>query len=158
MAVICALILILVLLVCWLLTVAGLPGNWLMPMSAGVYLCLAPARSPVAIGWKTIAALLFLAALGEIIELLAGAMGVAKAGGSKRGAAMALVGSIIGGLVGLAVGVPVPLVGSIVAAVLFAGLGAMARQLPWVRLGLARTWTQAGGSPERRSGGDWWER
>jgi uncharacterized protein len=129
-----ALLFVLVLVVCWLLTAAGLPGNWLIVVLTGVYAWLVPAQSSIAIGWKTLIALLFLATLGEIVELLAGAVGVARAGGSKRGAAMALLGSIIGGLVGVVVGVPIPLVGSLVAAVLFAGLGAMAGAI------LGETW------------------
>ena len=86
MAIIFALLLILILVTCWLLTLLGMPGNWLMAAAAAVYACLVPAQSPAALGWKTVAALLVLAALGEIVELLAGAMGVAKAGGSRRGA------------------------------------------------------------------------
>ena len=121
-----ALLLILVLLACWPLTLLGMPGNWLMASATAVYAYLVPAQSSASLGWKTVVALLVLAALGEIVELLAAAMGVAKAGGSRRGALMALVGSILGGIVGIFVGVPVPLIGSVVAAVLFAGLGAMA--------------------------------
>ena len=55
------------------------------------------------------------------------AVGVAQAGGSRRAALLALLGSVAGGVVGMIVGVgmPIPLVGSIVAAVLFAALAAM---------------------------------
>lgn len=125
MAIVFALLVVLALVLCWLLTLLGLPGNWLMAAIAAVYAWLGPAQGHLAFGWKTVIALLVLALLGEIVELLAGALGVAKAGGSKRGAAMALVGSILGGLVGVVVGLPIPLVGSLVAALLFAGLGAM---------------------------------
>ena len=107
-----ALLLILVLLACWPLTLLGMPGNWLMAAATAVYACLVPAQSSAALGWKTVVTLLVLAALGEIVELLAGALGVAKAGGSRRGALMALVGSILGGIVGIFVGVPIPLIGS----------------------------------------------
>jgi uncharacterized protein YqgC (DUF456 family) len=110
-----------------------------MAAIAAVYAWLGPAQGHLAIGWKTVVALLVLALLGELVELLAGALGVARAGGSKRGAAMALVGSILGGLVGAVVGLPVPLVGSLVAALLFAGLGAM------IGAALGETW--AGQTP-----------
>ena len=126
MSVFFALLLILVLLACWPLTLLGMPGNWLMAAATAVYACLVPAKSSAALGWKTVVALLALAALGEIVELLAGALGVAKAGGSRRGAVMALAGSLLGGMVGIFVGLPIPVIGSVVAAVLFAGLGAMA--------------------------------
>jgi len=125
MAVVFALLLILVLLACWLLTLLALPGNWLMVVATSIYAWLTPAKSPAALGWRTVVAILVLAALGEIVELVAGAMGVSKTGGSRRGAVMALVGSIVGGILGVFIGVPIPLIGSVVAAVFFAGLGAM---------------------------------
>jgi uncharacterized protein YqgC (DUF456 family) len=59
------------------------------------------------------------------VELLAGSLSAARAGGSKRGAILALVGSALGGLLGMIIGLPVPLVGSILAAVLLAAVGAM---------------------------------
>jgi uncharacterized protein YqgC (DUF456 family) len=129
MSVLFALILVVVLVASWFLTVLGLPGNWLMVAATAVYAYLAPAQSAAVLGWRTIVTLLVLATLGEIVELVAGALGVTKAGGSTRGALMALVGSIVGGIFGLLVGVPIPLIGPIVAAVLFAGLGAMAGAL-----------------------------
>ncbi len=67
-----------------------------------------------------------LAVLGEIIELAAGALGVARTGGSRRSAMLALAGSLVGSVLGVVVGVPIPVVGSVIAAVLFAGMGAMA--------------------------------
>jgi len=134
MAIIFALLLILFLVACWLLTLLGMPGNWLMAGAVAVYAWLMPAQSPVALGWRTVAALLVLAALGETVELLAGTLGVAKAGGSRRGALLALAGSIFGGMVGIFVGLPVPLIGPVVAVVLFAGLGAMAGAI------LGETW------------------
>ena len=126
MTVVFALILLVVLLGCWLLTLLGLPGNWLMVVATSIYAYLIPAQSPAALGWRTIVAILVLAALGEVVELVASAMGVSKTGGSRRSAVMALVGSIVGGILGVLIGVPIPLIGSVVAAVFFAGLGAMA--------------------------------
>lgn len=126
MTVIFTLLLIVVLLACWLLTLLGLPGNWLMVVVTSIYAYLVPTQSPTALGWRTVVAILVLAVLGEIIERLAGAIGVGKTGGSRRGAVLALAGSIVGGILGVFVGVPVPLIGSVVAAVFFAGLGAMA--------------------------------
>ena len=110
----------------WLLTLLGMPGNWLIVSAAALYALVVPGESRLAIGWPAVALLAGLAILGEIAELVAGALGVSKAGGSRRSAALALVGSLIGGISGLAVGVPVPVIGSLVAAVLFAALGALA--------------------------------
>jgi len=143
MALVFAALLVVVLLTSWVLTVLGLPGNWLMATTTGLYAFFVPAQSPVALGWRTVVALLALAAFGEIIELLAGVLGVAKGGGSRRGALMALAGSIVGGTVGIFIGVPVPLVGSLVAAVLFAGLGAMAGAIlgeTWAGRDLGTSW------------------
>ncbi len=106
--------------------ILGLPGNWLMVMVTTIYACFAPAHSPAAIGWRTVVTILVLAAVGEIVEVVASAMGVSKQGGSRQSAVMALLGSIGGGMLGVLIGVPIPLVGSVVAAVFFAGLGAMA--------------------------------
>ena len=119
-----AFLLIAVLLAAWVLTLLGMPGNWLMVAATAVYAYFMPVDSRAAIGWNVIVIFLALAFLGEILELMAGAVGTAKAGGSKRGAALAMLGSIVGGVVGIIVGVPIPLVGPILAALLFAGLGA----------------------------------
>jgi uncharacterized protein len=134
-----ALLLIAVLLAGWALTLLSLPGNWLMVAATAVYAWFAPA----VIGWKVVAAILVLAALGEVVELLSGAAGTARAGGSRRGAALALAGSVAGAIVGLLVGLPIPLAGSLVAALLFAGLGAMAGAMlgeVWAGRDLAASW------------------
>jgi uncharacterized protein len=120
-----AILLISVLLAGWLLTLLNMPGNWLMVLATVTYAYFVPVESSAAIGWKVVVVLLVLAALGEILELVAGAAGTAKAGGSGPGAVLALLGSITGGILGVFVGVPIPLVGPIFAALLFAGLGAM---------------------------------
>ena len=121
-----ALLLITILLASWALTLLGAPGNWLMVVATATYAYFVPVDSPAAIGWQIVVILLVLAGLGEIFELLAGAAGTASVGGTKRGAALALVGSILGGLLGVFIGMPIPLLGPIFAALLFAGLGAMA--------------------------------
>jgi uncharacterized protein len=121
-----ALLLVVVLLSLWLLTFLGMPGNWFMLMAIALYVYLIPAESSAAFGWNVFILLVALAGLGELVELLAGSMGAAKAGGSRRGAVLALVGSLIGGMAGIFLGLPIPLFGSLLAALLFAGLGAMA--------------------------------
>jgi uncharacterized protein YqgC (DUF456 family) len=121
-----ALLLIVVLVACLALTLFGLPGNWLIVVVTAVYACLKPAGSVAAIGWKSVVILVVIAALGEVVELSAATVGTAKAGGSRRGAALALVCSIVGAIVGIFVGIPVPVVGPILGALLFAGVGALA--------------------------------
>jgi uncharacterized protein YqgC (DUF456 family) len=109
----------------WLTQLVGLPGNWVVVVAAALYAWSFPGDDRLAISWSTVAALFVLAVLGEVIEFVAGAMGVTKAGGSRRGALLALVGSLVGGMIGLVVGVPIPVVGSLAAAILFGGLGAL---------------------------------
>ena len=109
----------------WLLTLIGMPGNWLMVAATAIYVWLIPKDAPTSFGWSVVVVLLVLAALGEVTETIASAAGAARQGGSRRGAVLALLGSILGGLAGLFVGIPVPIVGSLIAAVLFGGLGAL---------------------------------
>ena len=109
----------------WLLTLLSMPGNWLMVAAVALYAYLVP-DGRLDIGWPTVATLLGLAVLAEVLEFAAGALGAARAGGSKRAALLGALGSMIGALFGAASGVPVPVVGSMVGAVLFACVGALA--------------------------------
>lgn len=121
-----ALLLILVLLIAWGLTLLGGPGNWLMVAAAALYAWFLPGDGTLTIGWGVVIAFLVLATLGEILEFIAGALGATKGGGSKRSAALAMIGSMVGAVAGMFVGVPIPLLGPVIGAFLFAGLGAFA--------------------------------
>lgn len=68
--------------------------------------------------------ILLLAIAGEVAEFLAGAAGVNQLGGSKRGSILAIVGSVVGAILGMFVGVPIPIIGSLIAALVFGGVGA----------------------------------
>lgn len=120
-----AISLVLLSLVFWSLNVFGLPGNWLLVAATALYAWWMPAESRADIGTATLTSLIVLAGLGELVEFLAGAWGAKRAGGSRRAAVLALVGSLMGSILGLFVGIPIPLVGPIVGALLFAGLGAL---------------------------------
>ncbi len=104
----------------WLTQLLGLPGNWIVVVAAMLYAWWLPGDGRLAVGWNTVLVLAVLAAGGEAVEFIAGALGVSKAGGSRRGALLALVGSLVGGVVGLFIGVPVPVVGSLAAALFLA--------------------------------------
>jgi uncharacterized protein YqgC (DUF456 family) len=125
MGILTAVVFVVVLIVAWLLQLVGLPGTWVIVAAAAAYTWLIPPDAPLAIGWPAVVTLLALAVLGEVFEFLAGALGVAGAGGSRRGAALAIVGSIAGGIVGMFAGLPIPVVGSLVGAVLFGAVGAL---------------------------------
>jgi uncharacterized protein YqgC (DUF456 family) len=126
MSILSALLLAVFAIVSWLSQLVGLPGNWMLVVAVALYAWIAPSEGRADIGWQTVAVLIVLAIVGEIVEFIAAASGVTKAGGSRRGALLALVGSIIGGIVGLGIGLPVPVVGSLLAALVFGGLGALA--------------------------------
>lgn len=110
----------------WCLTLVGLPGNWFMVFCAALYAWLGPGNGVLQMGWGTVVATALLAILGELAELAAGVWGARRAGGSRRAAVFALLGSLVGAVVGAALGVPIPVIGSLVAAVLGGAVGALA--------------------------------
>lgn len=118
-----AILLVIFVIACWALNVVGMPGNWLIVALAATYSYFMPDERRLDIDVLTIFGLLGLAALGEGLEFLAGALGASKAGASKRGTALALVGSLIGGVAGIFV--PIPVVGQIIGPIVCAGLGAL---------------------------------
>ena len=117
--IISAVLLVVVAIACWASNVIGLPGNWLVVAFAAMFSYFVPDDRRLDISVMTVLGLFALAAIGEAIEFLAGALGASKAGASKRGSALALLGSIIGGIAGIFL--PLPVVGPIVGA----GLGAL---------------------------------
>jgi len=110
----------------WVLTLLGLPGNWLMVAAAALYAWLAPTSGVSQITWYAVLATIALATTGEVAELAVGAWGARRAGGSRRAAVFSLLGSLVGAVVGVVVGIPVPVLGSAIAAVLGGALGALA--------------------------------
>ncbi|HEV8264737.1 MAG TPA: DUF456 domain-containing protein [Gemmatimonadales bacterium] len=100
-----------------LLIPLGLPGLWLMILGLLAYAALTGFRS---VGAITLAIVLGLGVLGEIVESWLGFRYARRYGGSSRSG----WGALIGGLVGAVVGVPVPVVGSVVGAFVGAFLGA----------------------------------
>jgi len=110
----------------WGLTLMGLPGNWLMAGATGLYAWLAPTAGATQITWTTVAAMVSLAAGGEIAEFVAGMWGARRAGGSRRASIFALIGSMAGAVLGASMGIPIPLLGPPIAAVLGGSLGALA--------------------------------
>lgn len=106
----------------WLVMVAfSLPGTWLM---LGTTLLFAWWQSDHHIfSHATLILMVVLAALGEVVEFIAGVAGARKAGGSSKAATGALVGGLLGTLVGTFI-IPIPMIGSLLGAAGGAGLGA----------------------------------
>jgi uncharacterized protein YqgC (DUF456 family) len=120
------LVFLVVIAVAWVLTLVNLPGNWLILIAACLFAYFMPlAGGRFDISGTAVAALAVMACVGELCEFAAGAWGTKRAGGSKRGAALAIVGSMVGALIGAGVGLPVPIVGPILGAIFFASLGAL---------------------------------
>ena len=106
----------------WLvMTLLTLPGNWLMVITT------------VGVAWWqwdkgmfspwTLAAIVLLAVIGEVLDVATSALGVRKAGGTKRAGLGGMIGSLVGALVGTFV-IPVPVVGTVMGTVGGALLGA----------------------------------
>ena len=109
----------------WAAGVLGLPGNWIVVALAVGCWGVAHQGSMLAIGTWAMSSLVILAAVGELFEFLAGALGVKKLGGSNRSTWFALVGSMAGALLGFVFGSGVPVIGNIIASVLGSALGAL---------------------------------
>ncbi|MEM8666684.1 MAG: DUF456 domain-containing protein [Planctomycetota bacterium] len=125
-SVLAAIILVLLVIVLWGLNLIALPGNWLAVLLLAGYAWLGPHEGRTSISMLPVVAALGCAVLGEIVEFVAGAFGAKRAGGSRRGTVMAVIGSMIGAVAGAFIGLPIPLIGPVLAAILFAGLGATA--------------------------------
>ena len=95
----------------------GLPGLWVMVGGVLGYGALTGFRT---IGIATMAIVLGLALLGELVEWWVGFGLTRRYGGSRRSA----WGALVGGIAGAVVGVPVPIVGSVIGAFLGAFAGA----------------------------------
>jgi uncharacterized protein YqgC (DUF456 family) len=102
-----------------LLDLLGLPGNWLMVAGTLLVAWLQPGMFSV---WTLVAGVI-LAAVGEVLELLSGALGARKGGAGRRGSAGALLGGVIGAIVGT-VAIPIPVLGSLLGACAGACVGA----------------------------------
>lgn len=100
-----------------LLVPLGLPGLWVMVGGLLAYGWLTGFRS---VGVATIALVLALAFVGEVVETWLGFRFARRYGGSSRAA----WGALVGGIAGAVVGVPVPILGSIIGAFVGAFAGA----------------------------------
>ncbi len=119
--------------ICVLLVALQLPGTWtllglalVIELGDSLYLTAGQAET---FGWEVLILCLILALLGEVIEFIAGAVGVKKGGGTKRG----VVGSLAGGIVGFFLFAPLfaflPLFGPLLGALLGTFVGAFLGEL-----------------------------
>ncbi len=101
------------------LVIVGLPGVWMLALTAVVVQAIWPGL----LGWWFVGGVVGIAVAAEITDLIAGAAGAKAAGGSKSAALAAIIGAIIGAVAGT-VFIPVPLLGTIAGAVVGAGVSA----------------------------------
>jgi len=111
----------------WLLLVFfGLPGNWLIVISACLFAWWRAEDSVFSI--YTLLTITALAVSGELLEFLAGAGGAKRAGAGWRGSIGALAGAVTGAILGTVL-IPIPLLGTLIGACVGAGLGAWGLEL-----------------------------
>ncbi|MFG0250838.1 MAG: DUF456 family protein, partial [Phycisphaeraceae bacterium JB051] len=99
-----------------------LPGTWLMLLVTGTWAWWY--WDEQAISFWTLAALLGLAIVGEIVETFAGVVTSKHAKSSKRSIVMGIIGGIAGAILGTGF-IPVPLFGTLIGACIGAGIAAM---------------------------------
>lgn len=121
-----ALLLSLVALSAWMANVLGLPGNWvIVALAFGCTLAVPDSRF-WNLGWGLTVTIMVVAVVGELLEFAASAVGASRLGGSKRGVALSILGSIIGAIAGLFFGSAIPIVGNVIASLLLGASGAFA--------------------------------
>lgn len=106
-----------------LMVALQLPGTWVMIAATAAFAWLRWGQEQFSYGWWTLAALLGLAILGELVEFAASALGSRQVGGSKRGAAISIATAIVGAILGSFL-IPIPIVGTLIGAAIGAGAGA----------------------------------
>jgi uncharacterized protein YqgC (DUF456 family) len=105
----------------WFGILFNLPGTWLMILFPVLLEWWKPGQ--FMFSWTVLFVAVGFAVLGEVLEFVLGATGARYAGGTKRAAALAIVGSFVGGIVGTAF--PIPIVGTLIGACLGAFVGSL---------------------------------
>ncbi|MBS0187508.1 MAG: DUF456 family protein [Planctomycetes bacterium] len=100
------------------LSLLTLPGIWLPIVVALLFQWVRPDTFP----WSAIGVACAVGILAELLELVASAAGAARAGGTKRAAAGAIVGTVVGAVAGSLI--PLFPISTILGAVAGAGIGA----------------------------------
>ncbi len=119
------------------LTAFQLPGNWLTAAACAAFAWYRWGAEHWSFGIPAVAIVLGLAALGELLEFITGALGSATVGGSKRGSILSIPAALVGAIAG-SLFIPVPVLGTLVGAAAGGGLGALAGD-KWA----GRPWGQA---------------
>ena len=117
---------------CLVTVLIGIPGTWIMiGLAVGLEFLQrlwAPAGSDWVFSIWIFLAVLVIAGIGEVLELIAGAYGAKKGGASRKGMIGALIGGVLGAIIGTFI-IPIPLVGSLIGALLGCAGGAIVGEL-----------------------------
>jgi len=129
------------------LVLLGLPGTWaLLAIALLVELIDAwylPEGARTTFSWWLLAGCTALALLGELFEFLAGALGAKRAGSSRRGQVLAVVGGIAGAIAGAPFGL---VIGSFVGAIAGTFLGAVIGEMTRPGMRVEQTFRPASGA------------
>jgi uncharacterized protein len=132
----------------WVGILFNLPGTWLMVLVAALLEWWQPGQ--FMFSWTVLGVAAGLALLGEVLEFVLGAAGSRHDRGSKRAAALAIVGSLVGGIIGTTL--PVPVVGTLIGACRRAFAGSLIGDL-WGGVRCSQASKRAGERPLAGSGG-----
>jgi len=108
----------------WLSNALTLPGNWLIVLFAAVFAYFFPEADGQGVGWFGVIVLAILALFGEVIEFAAGAAVAGQRGGSRRGMALAVLGTMAGSILGAIISFPIPIIGPVIGALAGGAIGA----------------------------------
>jgi uncharacterized protein len=117
-----AALLVLVNAACLLLVVFGLPGIWVMVGTTALVAWWRHAAGAPMFGVPVLVTIIALALASELAEFMAASAGTRSAGGTRKGAWGALLGSFVGALAGTLI--PIPVLGSLIGACAGAAIGA----------------------------------
>ncbi len=112
----------------WVGNLLQMPGNWAIVLLAVLCFWFRSDAMQTHVALVPLTAIIIMAALGELLEFAASALGASRVGGSRRATILAMVGSIGGAIAGLFVGtlIPIPIVGNLLASLMLGAAGAFA--------------------------------
>ena len=99
---------------CLVGTLMALPGNWGIVVCGAIFVWLVPESG---LTWIGVIISVVLGAIGEVVELAAGAAGAAKLGAKRRSMVLSMVTTVVGSIAGSFL-VPIPVIGTVIGALL----------------------------------------